>query len=177
MFYTYLWLREDGTPYYVGKGIGRRAWRKGSPPRERVLIQEFPSEEDAFLSEKFLIALYGRKDLKEGCLINLTDGGDGTSGLKTSDSAKEKQRLAHLGKELAPEHRLAIGKAHLGKKRPPRSEGWLRKQRESHLGNRPSDETRKKMSAAQQGHSRMTPEVVQKIKEGLAKTFATRRSQ
>ena len=77
VFYTYLWLREDGTPYYAGKGHGTRAYRKGSPPPERVLIQEFPNEEDAFLAERFLIALYGRKDLGEGRLINMTDGGDG----------------------------------------------------------------------------------------------------
>src|ERR1700728_3802345 len=57
-FYTYMWLREDGTPYYVGKGHGARAIRKGSPSLDRILIQEFESEADAFAAEVFLIAHY-----------------------------------------------------------------------------------------------------------------------
>ena len=83
-FYTYLWLREDGTPYYVGKGTGRRAYQSNGgrtyhPPRDtqRILIQEHLSEEDAFSVEKFLISLYGRLDLGTGILRNLTDGGEG----------------------------------------------------------------------------------------------------
>jgi len=81
IYYTYLYLRCDGTPYYVGKGCGRRAYRTARrvrPPRdkERVLIQEFNSESDALAAEVFLISYYGRKDLGTGRLLNLTEGGD-----------------------------------------------------------------------------------------------------
>jgi len=79
IYYTYLYLREDGTPYYVGKGSGARAFkwhRTGCPPKNRILIQEFPSEMDAFEAEKFFISFYGREDLGTGCLLNLTDGGE-----------------------------------------------------------------------------------------------------
>ena len=97
MFYTYLWLRQDGTPYYVGKGTGNRAfWRHGrkgaKPPNDasRVLIQEFVSEQDALFAETFLISYYGRKDLGMGYLRNLTDGGDGSSGYKHTELALRK---------------------------------------------------------------------------------------
>ena len=95
-YYTYLWLRNDGTPYYVGKGHGNRAFRKGGPPKDRILIQEFPSEDDAFAAEVFLISYYGRKDIGTGCLRNLTSGGDGVK--KLSEESKAKIGAARRGK-------------------------------------------------------------------------------
>lgn len=100
-FYTYLWLREDGTPYYVGKGHGKRAFRKGSPPRERVIIQEWPSEADAFAAESFLIVYYGRKDIGTGILRNMTDGGEGTFGRKQSESTRHKKSESLKGNQCA----------------------------------------------------------------------------
>src|SRR5208282_1105509 len=89
-FYTYTWLREDGSPYYVGKSFhgnpaypkGERAYRKGCPPSERIVIQNWSDEATALAYEMYLIDFWGRKDLGTGCLRNLTDGGDGISGLK-----------------------------------------------------------------------------------------------
>jgi hypothetical protein len=82
MYYTYLWLREDGTPYYVGKGTRNRAytnWKHGvhrPAQRERIVIIPAESEEEALATEVALVWYYGRKDLGLGCLRNLTDGGD-----------------------------------------------------------------------------------------------------
>ena len=80
MFYTYVWLRENGTPYYVGKGHGRRAYRKHrigiAPPKGRILFYIAKDEADALGTEALLIWYYGRKDTGTGCLWNFTDGGE-----------------------------------------------------------------------------------------------------
>ena len=94
-FYTYLWLREDGTPYYVGKGKGKRAYNpenpKVKPPenKERIIIKYWKSEEESFDAEKDLILKYGRLDLGTGCLENRTYGGEGKSGWRVNISGME----------------------------------------------------------------------------------------
>jgi hypothetical protein len=100
MFYTYLWLREDGTPYYVGKGKGRRGFENNShrqhcPSRERIVVNYWPDEGTAYSYEKYLIDFYGRIDLGTGCLRNLTDGGEGSNywqGKQRSEDTKKKLR-------------------------------------------------------------------------------------
>jgi hypothetical protein len=101
-FYSYLWLREDGTPRYVGKGSGKRAYiRHGKfyPPIDKSRIVVFPAaaESEAFAAEKVFIDLFGRKDVGLGCLHNRTDGGDGVSGMCHSEDAKKRISRALLG--------------------------------------------------------------------------------
>ena len=97
-FYVYMYLREDGTPYYVGKGIGNRVYSKNRrvkpPPKNRIIIQDRLTEEQAFQQEIEHIAFYGRKDNGTGMLRNLTDGGEGASGAIRSDEAIQKQLIA-----------------------------------------------------------------------------------
>ena len=143
-FYTYLYLREDGTPYYVGKGKDRRAFhtRHNVPVpsnRERILIQEFPSEDDALAAEIFLISYYGRKDNGTGILRNFTDGGDGTSGRKHLDDSKQQTRNSLLGRKHTEERRKNQSLAHKGK-------SWTEAQRLAHVGRKHSEEHKRKQS-------------------------------
>src|SRR5271166_940504 len=105
VFYTYLWLREDGTPYYVGKGTRHRAYSKHvhngmkPPPKSRIVVQSFETEADSLEAEKFLIGLFGRKDIGTGCLRNMSEGGTGAIGTVRSEETKRKIRNSKLGKK------------------------------------------------------------------------------
>ena len=104
-FYTYLWLREDGIPYYVGKGNKTtrrrgRAYRKGSPSEDRIIVQDHESEDAAFFAECFLIGFYGRKNIGTGCLINLTDGAEGAAGAIRSQESRRRMSESKKGKPL-----------------------------------------------------------------------------
>jgi len=83
-YYTYAYLREDGTPYYIGKGRGYRYIKPHSvsiPPKERILfLKRNLTEQEAFNHEIYMIGVFGRKDLGTGILHNRTNGGDGCSG-------------------------------------------------------------------------------------------------
>lgn len=94
IYYVYMYLRTDGTPYYVGKGKERRAYEKHVSvpvPRDKSRIL-FPhtnlSETDALCLEVEMIALYGRKNNGTGILRNLTDGGEGISGYRHTDETR-----------------------------------------------------------------------------------------
>jgi hypothetical protein len=103
-FYAYLWLREDRTPYYAGKGCGNRAFIKGIghrqyPPEDRSRILIFPtvSEAAAFALERALIRFFGRKDRSAGCLRNVTNGGEGISGYKHRPEARMRMAQSRIG--------------------------------------------------------------------------------
>lgn len=140
-FYTYQYLRVDGSPYYVGKGKAKRAWQSITghrPPRDRsrVGVQYWPDEATAFAYERYLIDFWGRKDLGTGCLRNLTDGGDGAS----NPSAETRKRRGDACR--------GVKNHNYGKKFPA---DVRRKLSEARMGIYPSAETRLRKSEAVQG--------------------------
>lgn len=74
------------------------------------------SEIGALALERRYIQWYGRKDLGTGILRNLSDGGEGTSGIIFSEEHREKIRLANLGKKHSQKHRENNSNAQKGKK-------------------------------------------------------------
>ena len=115
-YYTYAWLREDMTPYYIGKGIRNRAYcphRRGDtymspPPRDRVLfLKKNLAEFDAYKHENYIISILGLKS-EGGILINMSYGGEGSSGRVLSEETKEKIRQKNKNKKLTKEHRKKV---------------------------------------------------------------------
>lgn len=112
-YYVYSYLRADGTPYYIGKGSGNRAWSKGKgevgkpkDPNRIIIVEKNLTLTGSLAIERRLIAWYGRIDLGSGILRNQTDGGDGgrgaVAGNKLSEKTKQKISAAHTGKKKKP---------------------------------------------------------------------------
>ena len=121
-FYIYFYLRSKdsingkaGTPYYVGKGSGRRAWSPHNinipDDPENIIIQEYDiSEPWAFIQERYFIRWFGRIDNGTGILRNLTDGGEGPSGCISTDITRERKSKSAIRNVKNGTHHLLSGK-------------------------------------------------------------------
>lgn len=185
-FYTYLHCKPDGTPFYVGKGSGNRAYELSRNGRNKyhqrivakygILIFVFPceTEKQAFEDEIQQIAQL-RADGYELC--NMTNGGDGCAGRVLSDSSKAKIAAAAKDAWKDPEIRAKTCKAQSEGKRgnknavgnsnakgntfkhtddAKRRMSECRKGNKYRLGSKASEETKAKMRAARIGKPNIT---------------------
>ena len=171
-YYTYAYLREDRTPYYIGKGKGNRAYRRRDkgikPPKDKskiLILKQNLTEEESFRHEVYMIAVFGRKDLGTGILHNKTNGGDGVSGAVVSDETRRKMSEALKGKPRSKEIRRKISESHKGK---THSEESRRNMSESQKGKTFSEETKRKLSESQKGknHSEETRRKMSEARKG-----------
>jgi len=174
IYYVYAYLRSKdsitakaGTPYYIGKGKGSRLLKKHnvSVPKNQSLIIKLEtklSEIGALALERRLIKWWGRKDLGTGILLNLTDGGDGTSGKILMPDARARiaksKKEWHSTHDVSGENNANYGKRWSDEKRVQAKEravasgfvGGRKGQEAWNKGNigQVSLETRQKMSAS-----------------------------
>ena len=163
-YYTYAYLREDKTPYYIGKGKDDRIYstnRRIKPPKDKsriIYLKQNLTEAEAFKHEIYMISVLGRKDLGTGILRNRTNGGEGASGCIPSEETRKKISVATKGKNhpmygktLSDETKRKISEKTRGKKIKPFTEEHRRKL--SVASKNLSEETRKKLSDANRGEN------------------------
>lgn len=133
MAYLYRHIRLDKNEvFYIGIGSDNKGkYKRANSKYERNRHWKFITDkikyeveiilddltwEEACEKEKEFIKLYGRKDLNEGTLVNMTDGGDGMTGF----ISKRK------GIPLSKEHRKKVSENHAdvsGSKNPMFGQG------------------------------------------------------
>jgi hypothetical protein len=189
----------DYEPFYVGKGKNKRAYtfnlhnhgymnnkiksliKKGFMPIV-IFLKKNITEEESFKQEIKAISTIGRKDLKEGPLWNLSNGGDGSSGHITSEETKKKIRRTikegykkngtrkhkeitkkKISKTLKGVPKKPFSKEHIEKLKEARKHVKKRQKGEFHH----TEETKRKISNA--GMGRVVSEETRKKKSMIMK--------
>lgn len=181
-FYIYALFRENGVPFYIGKGRKHRMFRHETDALRaintrshrhaiirdmlargieipKIKLHDGLTEAVAFDYERTLIAAIGRADRETGPLANNTDGGEGPSGRRMSPEQLEKHRAARIGRKMSPEAIEKIRKARTGKKLTREA---IEKMRAANAGKKLSPEHIEKARLARLGW-RPSPEHAKKL--------------
>jgi hypothetical protein len=158
-FYAYIHAKPDGTPFYIGKGNGRRLnmFHRRNQHHKNVVAKydkrniligklDCSDESTAFDLEMGLIKCLRRSGVD---LVNLTDGGHGPSGLIVTPEQRAKISATLTGRKGSPHtdaSKAKISAANKGRKRTPEE---IQKMSIAAKNKKPlTDETRAKLSAA-----------------------------
>ena len=150
----YYHLKPCGEVFYIGIGNDKRPNSKQNRNKywhniiekygyEVQVLKNDLSWEDSIELEILLISWFGRKDLKLGTLVNMTDGGEGNKNIVMTPESNIKRSLASKGipktnrgvkrKGHSQETRDKMSLAKKGIKTQPHSEERKAKMRESAL--------------------------------------------
>jgi len=126
-FYVYFHVNaQTNEIFYVGKGNGNRAKAKTRRSDRWInyvnkygyyvrIVKDCLSNEDALELEELIIKVLGRKDTGNGVLINMTDGGEGGKGKKTSEETRLKMSIAAKGRKMSDEQKKKLSEINKGK--------------------------------------------------------------
>lgn len=153
MAYLYKHIRKDTNEvFYVGIGSDsdysraytthkrNRFWKSvvNKTDYDVIIVEDNKTWDEVTEREKYWISFYGRRNLGEGNLVNLTDGGDGSYGRILSEETKKKIGDKSKLKVYDDEYRKKLSESFKGEKN-------------HRYGKSVSDETRRKISESQQG--------------------------
>ena len=180
-YYVYAYLRNKdsatakaGTPYYIGKGKGNRAYdkqRSTKVPKDKsriVILESGLTEIGALALERRLIKWWGRKDVGTGILFNMTDGGDGATG-----------NTWGKGKIVSEETRKKLSAIFKGKTSPKSKYVKSPNYQPGGLGKTKTAEQRKHHSilstGSNNGNAKLTEDQVRQIRADLLSNRFTRK--